>query len=97
MTYDDLIHHFDTAPTLAAALSRKTGRKIPPQTVYQWGKRGRVPLDQQILIEEITDGFLRADLSSEVRALLARPPRVVTHQPAQGFDVRRLLSGPSAQ
>lgn len=52
MTKDEAIKHFDGAPALAKALG------IERQAVYQWGK---VPMKQQLRLEKITGGALKAD------------------------------------
>jgi len=56
MTYDDLIAHYGTPAAAAAA------RGIDRQRVHGWKKRDRIPTDDQIEYELVTEGALKADL-----------------------------------
>ena len=62
MTYDDLIAHYGTPAAAAAA------RGIDRQRVHGWKKRDRIPTDDQIEYELVTEGALKADLPQAVRA-----------------------------
>lgn len=62
MTYDDLIAHYGTPAAAAAA------RKIDRQRVHGWKTRERIPTDDQIEYEVLTEGVLRADIPAQVRA-----------------------------
>lgn len=61
MTPDDLLTHYHTQAAAAAAINRNR------QTVHEWCKAGRLPLDAQVDWEVATAGKLRADLPDEVR------------------------------
>lgn len=61
MTYEDLIAHYK-APAKAAA-----ARGIDRQVVHGWKLRGRIPLDEQVQYEMLTDGKLKADLPEGFR------------------------------
>lgn len=60
MKYRDLVKHFGSEADAARAIKRNR------QTVNRWKKR--IPLDEQIKIEVLTGGELRADLPPSVRA-----------------------------
>lgn len=61
MTYDDLIAYFGSAASAA------TARAIDRQRVHGWKKRSRIPTDDQIAYEVLTQGGLKADLPTSVR------------------------------
>ena len=65
MDYQSVIKHFGGATAAARAIN------ISRAAVHLWNG-GRIPLDRQIQIEEVTNGALRADLSPELRKLLSR-------------------------
>jgi len=62
MTYDELIAHYITPAAAAAA------RGIDRQRVHGWKGRERIPTDDQIEYEVLTNGALRADLPDQVRS-----------------------------
>ncbi len=55
MTYNQVISHFGNGVNAAKAL------KISPSSIYQWGRKDRVPSDTQYRIEVLTNGELKAD------------------------------------
>lgn len=61
MTYDDLIAHYGTPAAAAAA------RGLDRQRVFGWKQRNRIPLEEQVEYEVVTEGKLRADLPDSVR------------------------------
>lgn len=61
MTPDDLISHYRSQAAAAAAINRNR------QTIHEWCKAGRLPLDAQVEWEVATSGVLRADLPEQVR------------------------------
>ena len=65
MTYDDLIAHYGTRAQAAAALG------LDRQVLHGWQSRGSIPLEQQLKYELATGGALKADLSPELRKVLA--------------------------
>jgi hypothetical protein len=68
MTYTELIRHFGTEAAAGAAI------KGSRQMVHNWGAEPDkpIPLDKQLAFEEVTNGVLRANLSPELRRVLAR-------------------------
>lgn len=65
MTPDDLIAHYHTQSAAAAAINRNR------QTVHEWCKAGRLPLDAQVEWEVASTGALKADLPESVRQAAA--------------------------
>jgi DNA-binding transcriptional regulator Cro len=65
MTYADLIAHYGTPSAAAAA------RGIDRQRVNGWRIRDRIPIEDQIEYEVLTNGALRADLPEAIRQPLA--------------------------
>lgn len=61
MTPDDLISHYHTQSAAAAAINRNR------QTVHEWCKAGKLPLDAQVDWEVASEGKLKADLPDQVR------------------------------
>lgn len=61
MTYDDLIAHYGTPAAAAAA------RDLDRQIVFGWKLRGKIPLEQQVEYEVVTQGELKADLPEGFR------------------------------
>lgn len=59
MKYRDLVKHFGSEADAARAIKRNR------QTVNRWKKV--IPLDEQVRIEVITSGALKADLPDMVR------------------------------
>lgn len=64
MHVDQVINYFGTQVAAAAAIG------VTQPTVSMWRARGSVPHLQQLRIEHITGGKLRAD-----KAILGRKPR----------------------
>jgi hypothetical protein len=65
MTYDELIAHYGSPAQAAAA------RGLDRQVLHGWKSRGSIPLEQQLQYELLTDGALKADISPELRKVLA--------------------------
>lgn len=61
MTPDDLLTHYHSQAAAAAAIGRNR------QTINEWFKAGKLPLDAQVLWEVESAGKVRADLPDEVR------------------------------
>lgn len=59
MRYRDLLKHFGSEADAARAIKKNR------QTVNRWKKL--IPLDEQVRIEVLTDGALKADLPDSVR------------------------------
>lgn len=59
MTYDQLVKHFGSEADAGRAIGKNR------QTVNRWKKA--IPLEEQINIEVLTRGELRADLPKSVR------------------------------
>lgn len=55
MTYDDLIGHYKTITEAANALS------LSRQLVFNWKKRGVIPLIQQYRYQIVSNGELQAN------------------------------------
>lgn len=66
MSPQELLSHYRTKVAIAEAGG------VERQVVQGWFDRGRVPLDQQTKYEVHTDGVLKADVSDEFRAVVAR-------------------------
>lgn len=62
MTPDDVLAHYRTQSAAAEAIGRNR------QTIHEWFKSGKLPLDAQVDWEVKSAGALRADLPPEVRA-----------------------------
>lgn len=63
MTFDDIKRHFGSVAKAQAALGIKA-----KQTIYDWKKRGKVPVGWQARIELRTGGALKADESQRQAA-----------------------------
>jgi hypothetical protein len=59
MKYDELIKHFGSEADAARAMGKNR------QTVNRWKKA--IPLEEQVNIEVLTKGELRADLPKSIR------------------------------
>lgn len=66
MTPDDLLTHYRSQAAAAAAIGRNR------QTINEWFKAGKLPLDAQVAWEVDSGGKVRADLPDEVRAAPAK-------------------------
>jgi len=55
MTPKQAIAHWTNQATLAKALG------VSPQVVHNWKKRKRIPLEWQLVLNEITLGTLKVD------------------------------------
>jgi len=56
MTPQEALEYFDNNQT---TLAKAAGVKQP--SVFGWIKRGRIPNESQLVLEEVTQGLLRAD------------------------------------
>jgi DNA-binding transcriptional regulator YdaS (Cro superfamily) len=65
MNYADLIKYFESQGAAARALG------ISQPSVCDWQDKG-IPLTRQLEIELLTKGKLRADISEDLRRVLAR-------------------------
>lgn len=65
MTPDDVLTHYHTQSAAAAAIGRNR------QTIHEWCKAGKLPLDAQVEWEVASGGSLRADLPEQVRSAAA--------------------------
>jgi hypothetical protein len=61
MSPDDLLTHYHTQAAAALAIGRNR------QTVHEWCKAGKLPLDAQVDWEVATSGKLKADLPKQIR------------------------------
>jgi DNA-binding transcriptional regulator YdaS (Cro superfamily) len=68
MTYDQLINHFGTQLTAARAIA------VSQPAMSNWKARGRIPLVQQLRIEVLTKGKLKAEpLFPKTKSKVSRP------------------------
>lgn len=64
MEYSEVLDHFGNGVKVARALD------IDPSAVYQWGRKGIVPMSTQYRIEVVSGGALIADRNNN-----ASPPK----------------------